>query len=96
MTSDLCVPSKPLPVFNRCTPLDVSCYSKFADAMATFVSDDNSLHQLISSVAASKEIIIGLCVLALGELVVDPLGQRGDSRVSLMCPLCPPPLQSCP
>lgn len=58
--------------------------------MATFVSDDNSLHQLISSVAASKEIIIGLCVLALGELVVDPLGQRGDSRVSLMCPLSPP------
>ncbi|XP_029688025.1 choline transporter-like protein 1 isoform X1 [Takifugu rubripes] len=58
-------PSKPLPVFNRCTPLDVSCYSKFAEAMVTFVSDDNSLHRLISSVAASKELIIGLCFLAL-------------------------------
>ncbi|KAM3612628.1 uncharacterized protein V6R79_011566 [Siganus canaliculatus] len=58
-------PSKPLPVFNRCTPLDVSCYAKFAEAVVTFVSDNSVLHRLIAGVAASKEIIIGLCVLAL-------------------------------
>ncbi|XP_041653424.1 choline transporter-like protein 1 isoform X2 [Cheilinus undulatus] len=58
-------PSKPLPVFNRCTPLDVSCYAKFAEAVATFVGDNSVLHRLIAGVAASKEIIIGLCVLAL-------------------------------
>lgn len=59
--------SKPLPVFNRCTPLDISCYAKFAEAVVTFVSDDSVLHRLVAGVAASKEIIIGLCVLALGE-----------------------------
>ncbi|KAG8004351.1 Choline transporter-like protein 1 [Nibea albiflora] len=58
-------PSKPLPVFNRCTPLDVSCYAKFAEAVVTFVGDNSVLHRLIAGVAASKEIIIGLCVLAL-------------------------------
>ncbi|XP_055368390.1 choline transporter-like protein 1 isoform X2 [Betta splendens] len=59
-------PSKPLPVFNRCTPVDSSCYAKFAEAVVTFVGDHSVLHRLIAGVAASKEIIIGLCVLALG------------------------------
>jgi len=59
--------SKPLPVFNRCTPVDISCYAKFAEAVVTFVGDDGVLHRLIAGVAASKEIIVGLCVLALGE-----------------------------
>lgn len=54
-------------MFNRCTPLDVSCYAKFAEAVVTFVGDNSVLHRLIAGVAASKEIIIGLCVLALGE-----------------------------
>ncbi|XP_074505620.1 choline transporter-like protein 1 isoform X1 [Sebastes fasciatus] len=58
-------PSKPLPVFNRCTPVDISCYAKFAEAVVTFVGDNSVLHRLIAGVAASKEIIIGLCVLAL-------------------------------
>lgn len=94
LTSDLCVLSKPLPVFNRCTPLDVSCYSRFADAMVTFVSDDTSLQRLISSLAASKEIIIGLCVLALGEppgtLKVDGPTRSVPHRLSSVPP------QSCP
>ncbi|XP_035017489.1 choline transporter-like protein 1 isoform X1 [Hippoglossus stenolepis] len=58
-------PSKPLPVFNRCTPMDISCYTKFAEAVVTFVGDNSFLHRLIAGVAASKEIIVGLCVLAL-------------------------------
>ncbi|KAG7232344.1 hypothetical protein INR49_009004 [Caranx melampygus] len=58
-------PSKPLPLFNRCTPVDVSCYAKFAEAVVTFVGDNSVLHRLIAGVAASKEIIVGLCVLAL-------------------------------
>ncbi|XP_071313258.1 choline transporter-like protein 1 isoform X2 [Trachinotus anak] len=58
-------PSKPLPVFNRCTPVDISCYAKFAEAVVTFVGDNSVLHRLIAGVAASKEIIMGLCVLAL-------------------------------
>lgn len=93
MTSDPCLLSKPLPVFNRCTPLDVSCYSKFADAMVTFVSDDNSLQRLVSSLAASKEVIAGLCVLALGELRVD-LGGAGpcEPRSPVLCPVSSPVL----
>ncbi|XP_032364689.1 choline transporter-like protein 1 isoform X1 [Etheostoma spectabile] len=59
-------PSKPLPVFNRCTPLDVSCYARLAEAVVTFVGDNGVLHRVVAGVAASKEIIIGLCVLALG------------------------------
>lgn len=59
--------SKALPVFNRCTPVDVSCYSKFAEAVVTFVSDNTVLHRLIAGVVASKEIIVGLCLLALGK-----------------------------
>ncbi|KAM4621303.1 choline transporter-like protein 1 [Polymixia lowei] len=58
-------PSKALPVFNRCTPVDISCYAKFAEAVVTFVSDNSVLHRLIAGVMASKEIIIGLCLLAL-------------------------------
>ncbi|XP_061642545.1 uncharacterized protein slc44a1b isoform X9 [Phyllopteryx taeniolatus] len=60
-------PSKPLPLFNRCTPVDISCYSKFAEAVVTFVSDDSFLHRVIAGVAASKEVIVGLCLLALGD-----------------------------
>ncbi|XP_077589171.1 choline transporter-like protein 1 isoform X2 [Stigmatopora nigra] len=58
-------PSKPLPLFNRCAPTDVSCYSKFAEAVATFVGDRSLLRRAVAGVAASKEIIAGLCVLAL-------------------------------
>ncbi|XP_051935732.1 choline transporter-like protein 1 isoform X2 [Hippocampus zosterae] len=58
-------PSKPLPLFNRCAPTDVSCYSKFAEAVMTFVGDDSFLHGVIAGVAASKEVIVGLCLLAL-------------------------------
>lgn len=94
MTSDPCVLSKPLPVFNRCTPLDVSCYSKLADAMVTLVSEDNSLQRLVSSVAASKEVMAGLCVLALGELRAG-LGGAGPASVSHLSSVPSAP-QSCP
>uniref|UniRef100_A0A087XV67 Choline transporter-like protein n=1 Tax=Poecilia formosa TaxID=48698 RepID=A0A087XV67_POEFO len=62
--------SKPLPLFNRCTPVDVSCYARFAEAVVTFVGDSSVLHRLIAGVAASKEIIVGLCVLALALSMV--------------------------
>ena len=69
--SDLCFAllrhSKSLPVFNRCTPLDISCYTKFAEVLITFVSDNSVMHGLIAGVMASKEIILGLCLLALGK-----------------------------
>uniref|UniRef100_A0A8C8EH15 Choline transporter-like protein n=1 Tax=Oncorhynchus tshawytscha TaxID=74940 RepID=A0A8C8EH15_ONCTS len=61
-------PSKSLPVFHRCTPVDISCYAQFAEAFVTFVSDNSMLHRVIAGVMASKEIIMGLCVLALGTV----------------------------
>ncbi|KAK1792743.1 hypothetical protein P4O66_012663, partial [Electrophorus voltai] len=58
-------PSKSLPVFHRCTPADIACYSKFAEALITFVSDNSVLHRVIAGVMTSKEIIMGLCMLSL-------------------------------
>uniref|UniRef100_A0AAX7UNA5 Choline transporter-like protein n=1 Tax=Astatotilapia calliptera TaxID=8154 RepID=A0AAX7UNA5_ASTCA len=59
-------PSKSVLLFRRCIPTDISCYTQFAKAFMTFVSDNTVLQRVISGVMASKEIIIGLCILALG------------------------------
>uniref|UniRef100_A0A3Q3INS3 Choline transporter-like protein n=1 Tax=Monopterus albus TaxID=43700 RepID=A0A3Q3INS3_MONAL len=59
------LPSKAVPVFHRCVPVDIGCYVEFAQAFITFVSDNTVLRRVIAGVMASKEIIMGLCVLAL-------------------------------
>ncbi|XP_016139845.1 choline transporter-like protein 1 [Sinocyclocheilus grahami] len=61
-------PSASLPVFHRCIPVDISCYAKFAEAFITFVSDNSVVHRVIAGVMTSREIIMGLCLLALGQL----------------------------
>lgn len=53
--------------------------------MVTLVSEDSSVQRLVSSVAASKEIIIGLCVLALGERT-RPHALEDTLRPCLICP----------
>uniref|UniRef100_A0A8C2G4Q3 Choline transporter-like protein n=1 Tax=Cyprinus carpio TaxID=7962 RepID=A0A8C2G4Q3_CYPCA len=58
-------PSASLPVFHRCMPVDISCYARFAEAFITFVSDNSVVHRVIAGVMTSKEIIMGLCLLAL-------------------------------
>ncbi|KAF7670325.1 hypothetical protein LDENG_00271910 [Lucifuga dentata] len=58
-------PSKSVPVFHRCVPMDISCIVEFAEAFVSFISDNSVLHRVIGGVMASKEIIMGLCVLAL-------------------------------
>ncbi|XP_042371182.1 choline transporter-like protein 1, partial [Plectropomus leopardus] len=58
-------PSKPVPLLHRCIPVDVGCYAEFAQAFITFVSDNTVLRRVVAGVMASKEIIMGLCVLAL-------------------------------
>uniref|UniRef100_A0A672M5T4 Choline transporter-like protein n=1 Tax=Sinocyclocheilus grahami TaxID=75366 RepID=A0A672M5T4_SINGR len=62
-------PSASLPVFHRCMPVDISCYARFAEAFITFVSDNSVVHRVIAGVMTSKEIIMGLCLLALGSAV---------------------------
>uniref|UniRef100_A0A8C9W5K2 Choline transporter-like protein n=1 Tax=Scleropages formosus TaxID=113540 RepID=A0A8C9W5K2_SCLFO len=54
-----------LPMFHRCTPVDIFCYARFAEALITFLSDNSVLHRLVAGVMTSKEIIMGLCLLAL-------------------------------
>lgn len=58
--------SKSVPVFHRCIPVDIGCYAEFAQAFVTFVSDNSVLRRVIAGVMASKEIIMGLCLLAFG------------------------------
>lgn len=57
--------SKSVPVFRRCIPVDIECYAEFIQAFVTFVSDNSVLHRVAAGVMASKEIIMGLCLLAL-------------------------------
>ncbi|KPP75934.1 choline transporter-like protein 1-like [Scleropages formosus] len=57
--------SNSLPMFHRCTPVDIFCYARFAEALITFLSDNSVLHRLVAGVMTSKEIIMGLCLLAL-------------------------------
>ncbi|XP_072319227.1 choline transporter-like protein 1 [Eucyclogobius newberryi] len=57
--------SKSVPIFNRCIPVEIACYAEFVQAFVTFVSDNSVLHRVAAGVMASKEIIMGLCVLAL-------------------------------
>ncbi|XP_047220239.1 choline transporter-like protein 1 isoform X1 [Girardinichthys multiradiatus] len=57
--------SKAAPIFHRCIPTDIGCYAEFAQAFMTFVSDNTVLRRVVAGVLTSKEIIMGLCVLAL-------------------------------
>lgn len=73
--------SKSFPLFHRCIPVDGGCYAEFAQAFVTFVSDNSVLRRVIAGVTASKEIIMGLCVLALGKTrgYISPAYACGDS-----------------
>lgn len=73
--------SKSFPLFHRCIPVDGGCYAEFAQAFVTFVSDNSVLRRVIAGVTASKEIIMGLCVLALGITrgYISPAYACGDS-----------------
>lgn len=57
--------SKAVPIFHRCIPMNIGCYAEFAQAFITFVSDNTVLRRVVAGVLTSKEIIMGLCVLAL-------------------------------
>ncbi|XP_077574896.1 choline transporter-like protein 1 [Stigmatopora nigra] len=58
-------PSKSVPLFRRCIPADVGCYAELALSFFTFISDNNVFRRVVAGVMASKDIIIGLCVLSL-------------------------------
>ncbi|TKS68183.1 Choline transporter-like protein 1 [Collichthys lucidus] len=74
-------PSKPVPVLHRCIPVDIGCYAEFAQGFITFVSDNTVLRRVIAGVMASKEIIIGLCLLALALSLIMMVVIRYISKV---------------
>uniref|UniRef100_A0A672M6I2 Choline transporter-like protein n=1 Tax=Sinocyclocheilus grahami TaxID=75366 RepID=A0A672M6I2_SINGR len=74
-------PSASLPVFHRCMPVDISCYARFAEAFITFVSDNSVVHRVIAGVMTSKEIIMGLCLLALGQIITQDSSHENSSAV---------------
>ncbi|XP_077428125.1 choline transporter-like protein 1 [Vanacampus margaritifer] len=58
-------PSKSVPLFRRCIPADIGCYAELALSFFTFISDNNVFRRVVAGVMASKDIIVGLCVLSL-------------------------------
>ncbi|KAM9856636.1 choline transporter-like protein 1 isoform 1-T1 [Aulostomus maculatus] len=73
--------SKTVPLFHRCIPVDIGCFVEFAQALVTFVSDNSVLRRVIAGVMASKDIIIGLCVLALALSLIMMVVIRYISKV---------------
>ena len=55
--------------FNRCIPVDITCYAQFAQAIVNSISE-NVFEKVVIGVLASKEIIFGLCVLSVGMCVL--------------------------
>ncbi|KAL2098165.1 hypothetical protein ACEWY4_007372 [Coilia grayii] len=59
------LPVKPSKVrLNRCIPDDISCYAQFAQAIVNSLSD-SVLQKVATGILASKEIILGLCILSV-------------------------------
>lgn len=52
-------------------------------AFATFVNDNTVLPRVIAGVLASKEIIIGLCLLALGKVICRDVFIKTINQVKL-------------
>ncbi|XP_055014368.1 choline transporter-like protein 1 [Boleophthalmus pectinirostris] len=73
--------SKSVPLFHRCIPVEIDCYAEFIQAFVTFVSDNSVLHRITAGVMASKEIIMGLCLLALALSLAMMVVIRYISRV---------------
>lgn len=57
--------SKPFPLFNRCIPQTPECYSVFASVL---INDVDALHRILSGIMSGRDTILGLCILALGNV----------------------------
>ncbi|XP_059903230.1 choline transporter-like protein 1 [Gadus macrocephalus] len=74
-------PSKAVRVLHRCVPTELSCYAELAQAFVSFVNDSSAIQRVIAGVLASKEIILGLCLLALVLSVILMVVIRYISKV---------------
>ncbi|XP_061840378.1 choline transporter-like protein 1 isoform X2 [Nerophis lumbriciformis] len=57
--------SKSVSLSHRCVPVNISCYAELALSFFNLVSDNNVVRRVVAGVMASKDIIVGLCVLSL-------------------------------
>ncbi|XP_006831107.1 PREDICTED: choline transporter-like protein 3 [Chrysochloris asiatica] len=55
-------PSKSLSLFNRCIPQTPECYSLFA---SVWINDVDPLHRILRGIMSGRDMLLGLCVLAL-------------------------------
>ncbi|CAM9159509.1 unnamed protein product [Lampetra planeri] len=74
-------PSKTVALLHRCIPVDISCYAEFAEAFINVVNDNSIVRRAVAGLMASKEIIMGLCVLALVLSLIMMVIIRYISRV---------------
>ncbi|XP_006005756.1 choline transporter-like protein 3 [Latimeria chalumnae] len=58
-------PSKSFPLFNRCVPQNPQCYSQFVGTLVSVVNEMDFFHRIIGGIMASRDNIIGLCILSL-------------------------------
>lgn len=88
--------SRSISAFNRCVPDDIVCFAEFAQDAVTFVSDNNVFRRVIAGVVASKGVILGLCLLALGTTRFCPLPVASASRLRTHVRVCLQPCLSFP
>uniref|UniRef100_A0ABM5G8U7 Choline transporter-like protein n=1 Tax=Pogona vitticeps TaxID=103695 RepID=A0ABM5G8U7_9SAUR len=68
-------PSLSFPLFNRCIPQNVECYSQFASVLINMVNEVDIFHRILGGIMTGRDTVIGLCVLALGDAQVISRGQ---------------------
>uniref|UniRef100_A0ABM5G8T4 Choline transporter-like protein n=3 Tax=Pogona vitticeps TaxID=103695 RepID=A0ABM5G8T4_9SAUR len=63
-------PSLSFPLFNRCIPQNVECYSQFASVLINMVNEVDIFHRILGGIMTGRDTVIGLCVLALAFSVI--------------------------
>ncbi|XP_032826660.1 choline transporter-like protein 1 isoform X1 [Petromyzon marinus] len=69
------------PVLHRCVPTNITCFIKFAETVAGVINSNDIFHKVISGIMNSKDVIIGLCFLALVLSIIMMLVIRYISTV---------------
>ncbi|XP_058032086.1 choline transporter-like protein 3 isoform X2 [Ahaetulla prasina] len=58
-------PSLSFPLFNRCIPRNVQCYSNFAPVLIDVVNEVDYFHRILGGLMAGRDTVTGLCILSL-------------------------------
>uniref|UniRef100_A0A8C6VAM6 Choline transporter-like protein n=1 Tax=Naja naja TaxID=35670 RepID=A0A8C6VAM6_NAJNA len=58
-------PSLSFPLFNRCVPRNLKCYSNFAPVLIDVVNEADIFHRILGGLMAGRDTVMGLCILSL-------------------------------